>query len=91
MEAPAAAVPVTVVTVVMCAAVLLMLVVSGPVADSISNKLGVGETGLLVWNIAKWPVVIVVVVLIVALLYYATPNVNSRASAGSRWARSSRS
>ncbi len=66
---------VTVVTVVMCAAVLLMLVVSGPVADSISNKLGVGETGLLVWNIAKWPVVIVVVVLIVALLYYATPNV----------------
>ena len=28
-----------------------------------------------VWNIAKWPVILVVVVLIVALLYYATPNV----------------
>ena len=30
---------------------------------------------MLVWNIAKWPVMLVVVVLIVALLYYATPNV----------------
>ena len=66
---------VTVVTVVLCAAVLLMLVVSGPVAESVGNKLGVGDTALLVWNIAKWPVLIVVVVLIVALLYYATPNV----------------
>ena len=28
-----------------------------------------------VWNIAKWPVLLVVVILIVALLYYATPNV----------------
>jgi len=28
-----------------------------------------------VWNIAKWPVLLVVVVVIVALLYHATPNV----------------
>ena len=27
-----------------------------------------------VWNIAKWPVMLVVVVLVVALLYWATPN-----------------
>ena len=52
-----------------------MLIVSGPVADSIGKQLGVGDTGLQVWNIAKWPVLILFVVMIVALLYYATPNV----------------
>jgi membrane protein len=30
---------------------------------------------VLVWDIAKWPVLLLIVVLIVALLYYATPNV----------------
>jgi membrane protein len=73
---------VTVITVLLCAAVLLMLVVSGPVADSLGSKLGVGDTGLLVWNIAKWPVLILFVVMIVALLYYATPNVKQP---GFRW------
>src|SRR3954454_2265087 len=66
---------VTVVTVLLSALVLLMLIVSGPVADSIGKQLGVGDTGLQVWNIAKWPVLILFVVMIVALLYYATPNV----------------
>src|SRR4051794_1505538 len=66
---------VTVVTVLLSALVLLMLIVSGPVADSIGKQLGVGDTGLQVWNIAKWPVLILFVVTIVALLYYATPNV----------------
>ncbi|MDP0880841.1 YihY/virulence factor BrkB family protein, partial [Klebsiella variicola] len=28
-----------------------------------------------VWNIARWPVVLVFVVLAVAILYYATPNI----------------
>jgi membrane protein len=28
-----------------------------------------------VWNIAKWPVIVLVVMLVVAMLYYATPNV----------------
>jgi membrane protein len=66
---------VTLVTVVMCAAALLILVLSGPVADSVGRKLGIGDTALTVWNVAKWPVLIVIVVLVVALLYYATPNV----------------
>jgi membrane protein len=30
---------------------------------------------VLVWQVAKWPVLLAVVVMIVALLYYATPNV----------------
>jgi len=65
----------TALLVVMVAAVLLGLIVSGPVTTSIGNALGVGSAAQLVWGIAKWPVMLVLVVVIVALLYYATPNV----------------
>lgn len=66
---------VTAIILVMVTAVLLALVVSGPAADAVGNAIGVGGTALTVWNIAKWPVILLVVVLVVALLYYATPNV----------------
>jgi membrane protein len=65
----------TVVLVVLAAAVLLALVLTGPVAQSVGESLGLGSTGILAWQIAKWPVLLAVVVLIVALLYYATPNI----------------
>ena len=66
---------VTLITVVLAAAVALGLVVTGPAAEAVGNAIGLGSTAVLVWNIAKWPVMLLVVVLIVALLYYATPNV----------------
>ena len=65
----------TVVLVVLAAAVLLALVLTGPVAQTVGDAIGLGSTAVLVWNILKWPVLLGVVVLIVALLYYATPNV----------------
>ncbi len=66
---------VTAVMVVLAALVLVALVVTGPAAEAVGNALGVGDTAVTVWGIAKWPVILAVVVLIVALLYYATPNV----------------
>ena len=66
---------ITVITVALCVVGLIILVVSGPVAESIGNALGVGNSAVTVWNIAKWPLLAVVVVLAVALLYYMTPNV----------------
>lgn len=65
----------TLITVILSAAVLLSLVLTGPAAQAVGNTIGVGSTAVTVWNIAKWPVMLVVVVIIVALLYYATPNV----------------
>jgi membrane protein len=65
----------TLIAVVLAATALLMLIVSGPVAESIGNVIGLGDTALTVWSIAKWPVLALIVVLVVALLYYATPNV----------------
>jgi membrane protein len=66
---------VTLVTVVLAALVAVGLVVSGPAAQAVGDAVGLGSTAVTVWNIAKWPVMLVIVVLIVALLYYATPNV----------------
>ena len=65
----------TLVLVVLAAAVLLALILTGSVAQSVGELLGLGSTGILVWQIAKWPVLLAVVVVIVALLYYATPNI----------------
>jgi membrane protein len=61
--------------VLLSALVLLMLVVSGPVAESVGGVVGLSDTSVQVWNIAKWPVLAVLVMLVVAILYYATPNV----------------
>jgi membrane protein len=66
---------VTIITVVLCALALVILVVSGPVTKSIGDVIGVGSDVQTVWNIAKWPVLLVIVVVVVALLYWATPNV----------------
>jgi membrane protein len=65
----------TLVTVVLAALVALALVLTGPAAQAVGDAVGLGGTAVTVWNIAKWPVMLLVVVLIVALLYYVTPNV----------------
>jgi len=56
------------------ALVLVALVVTGPLADAIGSKIGLGGTAVTVWNIAKWPVLAFVVSLMLATLYYAAPN-----------------
>lgn len=67
---------VTLTTVVLCAVSLVILVVSGPVAESVGRTIGVGSDLVSVWNYAKWPVLALVVMIVVALLYHATPNVD---------------
>jgi membrane protein len=66
---------ITLVALVLVALVALALVLTGPAAQAVGDAIGLGSTAVLVWNIAKWPVILVVVAGIVAILYYATPNV----------------
>ena len=66
---------ITLLAVVMVAVVLVMLIVSGPLASSIGSVIGLSSQAVTVWNIVKWPVIVLFVVAIVAILYYATPNV----------------
>jgi membrane protein len=66
---------VTVVAIVIAVVAAVMVALSGPVAEGIGNALGLGEGVLVVWNIARWPVLAGLAVVVIAILYYATPNV----------------
>ena len=66
---------ITVVTLIVMAALGLLLVLSGPIAKSLGELIGMGPTALLLWNVVKWPVFVFFVMLLIAVLYYVTPNV----------------
>lgn len=66
---------ITAVVLLLVVLMALLLILSGPIAESVGNVIGLGETALLVWNIAKWPVMVLFAVLMIAVLYYGAPNV----------------
>jgi membrane protein len=66
---------ITLVGVMLLAIVLIGLVVTGPVAGAVGDAVGLGSTAVTVWNIAKWPVLLLIVMSLIAGLYYVTPNV----------------
>ncbi|WP_435745360.1 YihY/virulence factor BrkB family protein [Nocardioides sp. SYSU DS0663] len=66
---------VTVCLLVLVAVLLIGLVLSGPAARAVGEQLGLAESTIATYNVAKWPVMLVVAVLVVALLYYVTPNI----------------
>ena len=68
--------------VVLLALCAVGVVATGVVADRAGQMLGIGSNGVLVWDIAKWPVLAVLVSLAFALLYWASPNVKHP---GFRW------
>jgi membrane protein len=73
---------VTLVGVLFAVVIVSIVALSGPVAEAIGGAIGLGDTALTVWNIVKWPLVVVLVALMIAVLYYATPNVRLR---GFKW------
>ena len=73
---------VTVALVTMLVASALIVVVTGPIADQVGHMLGIGNTAVLVWNIVKWPLLLVIVSVMLSLLYWACPNVKQP---GMRW------
>jgi membrane protein len=56
----------------------LGLVLTGPLVDAVAGPVGIGDTAVSIWNIAKWPVMVALFVLMVNVLYYASPNVRLR-------------
>jgi membrane protein len=69
---------VTVVLLVFAALIAVGLVISGPVARSIGDVIGVGSTAVDIWNIAKWPVMIVLVAVMLAILFYWAPDLEAK-------------
>jgi membrane protein len=73
---------VTLVMLILLVLVALALVLTGPIVSAVAGPLGVGGTAVSIWNIAKWPVLLVVVIVMFSVLFYAAPNVKL---AGFRW------
>jgi len=73
---------ITLVTLLLLIFVALALVLTGPVVSAVASPLGLSSSAISVWNIAKWPVLVLFMVLMFTILYYASPNVKMR---GFRW------
>ncbi|MCX5425416.1 YihY/virulence factor BrkB family protein [Streptomyces sp. NBC_00078] len=73
---------VTVVLMVLAVASALIVVFTGGLARQAGKALGIGDTALTVWSIAKWPVLVVLVTVMIAILYWASPNAKVR---GFKW------
>jgi membrane protein len=73
---------VTLVLVLLLAASALIVVFTGPLAERAGEVIGVSGVAVTIWDIAKWPVLVLLVSLMIAILYYAAPNVRQP---GFRW------
>jgi membrane protein len=73
---------VTIVIMVLLIVSALMVAVTGTIASQVGKAFGIGHTAVLVWDIAKWPVLLVLVSVMFSLLYWACPNVKQP---GIRW------
>ncbi len=73
---------VTLVLVVLLAVSAVAVVLTGGLAEQAGNLLGIGSSVVTVWDIAKWPVLVLIVSFMFALLYWASPNVKHP---GFRW------
>jgi membrane protein len=65
---------VTLVTMILLVASAIIVVVTGALAQKVGNVLGLGSTAVTVWDIAKWPVLLIIIALILAILFWASPN-----------------
>ena len=73
---------VTLVLVVLLAVSALAVVLTGGLAQRAGDLFGVGRSAVRVWDIAKWPVLVLIVSLMFAILYWVAPNVKQP---GFRW------
>jgi membrane protein len=73
---------ITIFTVICLVVGLVIVVATGAVADNLGQALGIGSTAVTIWDIAKWPVLLIIFILMLAVLYSAAPNVRH---GGFRW------
>jgi membrane protein len=60
----------------------LSVVLTGSLARQLGKLIGLGDTFVTVWDIAKWPVLVFMISLLFSLLYWASPNAKP---GGARW------
>ncbi|MEU7609671.1 YihY/virulence factor BrkB family protein [Micromonospora sp. NPDC049204] len=60
----------------------VIVVFTGRLAEAVGDVVGLGATAVTVWDVAKWPVLLILVSLMFAILYWASPNARH---GGFRW------
>ncbi|MFI9343945.1 YihY/virulence factor BrkB family protein [Streptomyces sp. NPDC052773] len=73
---------VTVMLMVLAVVSALIVVFTGGIARQAGQALGIGDSALTLWSIAKWPVLVLLVTTMIAILYWACPNAKVK---GFRW------
>lgn len=72
----------TVLLMVLMAAAAVAVTLTGDLSRIAGEALGLGDTAVTVWNVAKWPVLALIAVGLIMVLYWAAPNVRQP---GVRW------
>ena len=72
----------TLFAVILLVAMAVIVVATGSVAHAVGNTIGLGSTAMLIWDIAKWPVLVVLISVLLAVLFWAAPNAKQ---AGIKW------
>jgi membrane protein len=73
---------VTLIMLMAVALVFLALVLSGPLAESVGEAIGLSDVAVTVYGLAKWPILAALVLTMLGLLYYIAPNARIT---GIRW------
>jgi membrane protein len=75
-------VAITAVIGVMLIVSVFIVIFTGDLARVVGERIGLGGVAVTVWDIAKWPVLVILVSLMDAILYWASPNART---GGFRW------
>ena len=65
----------TLVLMVLAGIVAMAVTLTGGLAKEVGDLVGLGDTAVTVWGIAKWPVLLFLVSVLLAVLYWGAPNV----------------
>ena len=60
---------------ILLVAAAFIVVVTGSLARKVGDVLGIGATAVSVWDIAKWPVLLIIIGLILAILFWAVAGI----------------
>src|SRR5436190_1065840 len=73
---------ITLVLILLLAVSSIAVVLTGPLAAQVGKLFGLQSTAVTIWDVAKWPAIVLIVMTAIAILYYAAPNVRHP---GFRW------
>jgi membrane protein len=65
----------TLLLMVLAGVIAFSVTLTGGLAQEVGNLIGLGDTAVDVWNLAKWPVLLFLVSFLLAVLYWGAPNV----------------